>query len=190
MASIVARNYAETLLALAQRNGGSDTVQAFLDAAEELSALLNGDARVRRFLETPRVAPAAKRQALRAALAGRAPELFVRFVEIVVDKRRQALLPQIAEAYAELVDRLMGRTRVQVALATPADAAFQDEIRRSLEQRLGVAVVPTFTVDPSLIGGVVVRVGDQVMDGSVRRQAQELRRRMLAAELPHAAGAA
>jgi F-type H+-transporting ATPase subunit delta len=189
VASIVARNYAETLLALAQRNGGAPAVQAFLDAAQELAALLRGDARVRRFLETPRVGPAAKRQALRTALAGRAPEMFVRFVEIVVDKRRQALLPQIADAYSDLVDRQMGRTRVQVTLAAEGDPALRQEIARALEQKLGMAVVPTFSVDPSLIGGVVVRVGDQVMDGSLRRQSRELRRRMVAARLPQGAAA-
>ena len=65
MASIVARNYAETLLALAQRNGGAPVVQAFLDASTELAGML-GDPKVKRFLETPRVPPAQKRQALRA----------------------------------------------------------------------------------------------------------------------------
>jgi F-type H+-transporting ATPase subunit delta len=187
VATIVARNYAETLLALAQRNGGQPAVQAFLESATGLAELLRGDARVRRFIETPRVSPAAKREALRAALAGRAPELFVRFVEVVVDKRRAALLPAISDAYSDLVDRLMGRTRVQVSLAHEGDPALRQEIARALEQKLGMAVVPTFTVDPSLIGGVVVRVGDQVMDGSVRRRSRELRRRMTMAELPHGA---
>jgi F-type H+-transporting ATPase subunit delta len=186
---IVARSYAGTLLALAERNGGRATVDAFLEAATGLAALLRAEPEVRGFLETPRIAPAAKRKALRAALEGRAPELFVRFVEIVVDKRRQALLPDIADAYSDLVDRLEGRTRVSVTLAAPADEALQGEIRRALEAKLGVAVVPTFTMDEELVGGVVVRVGDQVLDGSVRRRAQELRRRMLAAELPQHAAA-
>jgi F-type H+-transporting ATPase subunit delta len=186
---IVARNYAETLLSLAERNGGRPTVDAFLEAATVLAALVRSEPGLRRFLETPRISPDAKRRALHAALAGRAPELFVRFVEVVVEKRRQALLPEIADAYAGLVDRMLGRTRVRISLASEPDAALKDEIARSLEQRLGTAVVPTFAVEPQLIGGVVVRVGDQVLDGSVRRRAHELRRRMLAAELPRGAPA-
>jgi F-type H+-transporting ATPase subunit delta len=187
--SIIARNYAETLLSLAERNGGRASVDAFLEAAAGLAELVRSDARIRGFLETPRIAPAAKREALRGALAGRAPELFVRFVEVVVEKRRQALLPEIADAYSDLVDRMEGRTRVQVALAAPADEAFRDEIRRALEQKLGTAVVPTFSVEAGLIGGVVVRVGDQILDGSVRRRAQELKRRLVAVGLPHGAPA-
>ena len=66
----------------------------------------------------------------------------------------------------------MGRTRVKVTLAAEPDAALQTEIARSLEAKLGLAVVPTFAVDPQLIGGIVVRVGDQVLDGSVRRRAR------------------
>jgi F-type H+-transporting ATPase subunit delta len=189
VATIVARNYAETLLALAERNGGRPTVDAFLDAASALAAVVRAEPALRRYLVTPRVSPEAKAKALRTALTGRAPELFVRFVDVVVSKRRAALLPEIADAYADLVDRMMGRTRVKVTLAAEPDAALQAEIARSLEQKLGMQVVPTFVVDPGLIGGIVVRVGDQVLDGSVKRRAHELRRRMLAAPLTPAAAA-
>jgi F-type H+-transporting ATPase subunit delta len=186
-ASIVARNYAETLLALAERNGGRPTVDAFLDAALALASTVRSEPKLRRYLETPRVSPQAKAKALQTALTGRAPELFVRFVSVVVEKRRESLLPEIADAYSDLVDRQMGRTRVKVTLAAEPDAALQAEIARSLEAKLGLAVVPTFAVDPQLIGGIVVRVGDQVLDGSVRRRARELRRRMMGAELPQGA---
>jgi F-type H+-transporting ATPase subunit delta len=184
---IVARNYAETLLALAERNGGRPTVDAFLEAATALASLVRAEPALSRYLATPRVSPDAKAKALRNALAGRAPELFVRFVDVVVHKRREGLLPEIADAYGDLVDRMLGRTRVRVSLASEADPALQAEIARSLEAKLGMAVIPTFVVDPALIGGVVVRMGDQVLDGSLRRRAHELRRRMLAAELPHGA---
>ena len=186
-ASIVARNYAETLVALAERNGGRPTVDAFLDAALTLASTVRSEPALRRYLVTPRVSPQAKAKALRTALTGRAPELFVRFVEVVAQKRRAALLPEIADAYSDLVDRMLGRTRVKVTLAAEPDAGLQAEIARSLEAKLGLAVIPTFTVDPHLIGGIVVRVGDQVLDGSVRRRARELRRRMLAAPLAQGA---
>ena len=185
--SLIARNYAETLLALAERNGGRPAVQEFAAAADALCAVLDGDALVRRFLGTPRVSAAAKKEALRKALAGRVPDLFLRFVLVVVDKGRQGHLREVAAAYHDLVDEMLGQVRVHVTLAREPDAALQAEIGAALERRLARAVVPTFHVDADIVGGVVVRYGDQVLDGSVRRRAHELRRRMLAAPLPAAA---
>ena len=88
----IARNYADTLLALAQRHGGLGTAEEFLRAIEDVAALVEREPRVRAFLDTPRVGAEAKKQALRASLAGRVPELFLRFVLVVVEKRRQGLL--------------------------------------------------------------------------------------------------
>lgn len=189
-AEIIARNYAETLLTLAERHGGADGLESFGRAADELAALLREDPRTRQFLETPRISPDEKKQVLQRALAGRAPEMFVRFVMVLTDKRRQALLPEIAAAYRELVDERMGRVRVHVTISHAPDAALQAEIGNALADRLGKTVIPTFTVDPELLGGMVVQVGDQILDGSLRTRAAQLRRRLLAADLPPAAPAA
>src|SRR5690349_11882661 len=108
--------------------------------------MLDGDARTRQFLETPRVRPEQKKEALRQALAGRAPETFVRFVMVLVDKRRQSLLPEIAQAYRDLVDQRMGRARVHVTISHAPDAALQEEIRAALQAQLGRTVIPTFRV--------------------------------------------
>ena len=180
----IARNYAETLLALAERNGGQPTAESFAVALGALSALLDSDPRVRGFLETPRISAEAKKDALRQALQGRAPELFVRFVLVVVDKRRQAMFGDIAQAYQALMDQALGRVRAQITLSHAPDAALQTEIQRALEARLGMPVVPAFRVDPELLGGLVVKVGDEVLDGSVRSRAAGLRRRMLEADIP------
>lgn len=187
-AEAIARNYADTLLALAERNGGRGTAEEYLRAIEDLAALLEHEPRVREFLETPRVTEAQKREALRATLAGRVPDLFLRFVLVVVEKRRQTLFPEIAAAYRERVDEMLGRVRVHVALSHPADEALRQEIERSLEARIGKTVIADYTVDPELLGGIVVRVGDQILDGSVRSRAAGLRRRLKEAQIPAAAG--
>ena len=187
---IIARNYAETLLDLADRNGGPAAMDQFAAALDEVAGLVQSDPRVRQFLETPRVPAAEKKRALRAALAGRAPELFLRFVSVLVDKRRQTLLPEIAEAFRGLVDERMGRVRVQVAISHFPDEALQAEIGNALALRLGRTVIPTFTVDPELLGGMVVQVGDEILDGSVRSSAARLRRAMMAAQLPPSAAPA
>lgn len=187
---LIARNYAETLLDLADRNGGAAAMDQFAAALDEVAGLVQSDPRVRQFLETPRVTAAEKKRALRGALAGRAPELFLRFVSVLVDKRRQTLLPEIAEAFRGLVDERMGRVRVQVAISHLPDEALQAEIGNALARRLGRTVIPTFTVDPELLGGMVVKMGDEILDGSVRSSAARLRRAMMAAQLPPGAAPA
>jgi len=175
-AEIIARNYAETLLELARRQGAG-AVEEYAAAMQLLSGATS-DVRVREFLSTPRVTAAERKDVLRKALGGRVPELFLRFVMVVVDKRRQALLPDIAHEYQALVDEQMGLVRVQVHISHEPDAALQEQIARALAGRLGKTVVPSFTVDPSLLGGMVVRYGDEILDGSVRSQAAGLRRRL------------
>jgi F-type H+-transporting ATPase subunit delta len=180
----VPRNYAETLLELAERHGGAAMVDTFGETLDELTALLKSEPRVREFLESPLVQIEAKKAALTATFAGRVPDLFLRFVEVVIEKRRGPILTRLASEYQRLVDERRGRVRAEIVLARQPDEALRRQIQSSLERTLGKEVVATYRVDPALVGGVTVLVGEHVFDGSVRRRATELRRRLLAAELP------
>jgi F-type H+-transporting ATPase subunit delta len=182
--TIIARNYAETLLELARRQGTEATVDEYAGALDEVVSLLEAEPRVRQFLETPRVDTAAKKRALRASFQGRVPELFLRFLLVVVEKRRQTLIGQIAREYRALVDEARGRVRADITLAREPDEALEREIVATLERQLGKTVVPSFVVDPGLVGGVVIRIGDRILDGSIRRRVSDLRRRLLRVSLP------
>ncbi|CAN5121856.1 F0F1 ATP synthase subunit delta [soil metagenome] len=176
-APLVARNYADTLFALARSRGG-DAAEEYGRGLEELSSLLDREPRIRAFLETPRVALEAKRTALREALGGRVPPTLLHFLLVVLDKRRQGSLREIAQAYQALVDEAHGRARAEVTLAEAPDDALRSEIVAALERRLGKQVVASWRTDRDLLGGVVVRVGDQVLDGSVRRRLGDLHGRL------------
>src|SRR3954470_23185662 len=165
-AQIIARSYADTLLELARRTGGPAAVEEF-GAAMELVAAVVAEPRVREFLATPRISGEERKRALRAALTGKVPDPFLRFVMVVVDKRRQRLLGEIAHEYRALVDQQLGRTRVQVSISHAPDAALQQQIADALSRRLGQTVIATFQVEPELLGGMVVRYGDEILDGSV-----------------------
>ena len=182
--AIIARNYAETLLALATRHGRDAAVDEYAVALDEVGELLRRDPRVRQFLETPRIDAEAKKRGVRTAFGGRVPEHLLRFLLVVVEKRRQALLPRIADEYHALVDQLRGRIGAEITLATQPTRELQSELVASLERKIGKKVVPTFRVDPGLVGGVLIRVGDQILDGSVRRRLAALRRRLLEVRLP------
>jgi len=169
----VARNYAEALFALGAGYG------PLLDA---VAAAVQADERIRTVLESPRVSKAAKGQILEKALTGEAPKEFVRFLQAVVRRGRQALLAEIAQEYLVLLDVKLNRVHAGVTLANEADARTQKQIVERLTKALGREVRAYFRSDPRILGGVVVRVGDRIFDGSVRRRLTALQRRMLTGE--------
>ena len=169
----VARNYAEALFALGDGYG------PLLDA---VAAAVQADERIRTVLESPRVSKAAKGQILEKALTGEAPKEFVRFLQAVVRRGRQALLAEIAQEYLVLLDVKLNRVHAGVTLANEADARTQKQIVERLTKALGREVRAYFRSDPRILGGVVVRVGDRIFDGSVRRRLTALQRRMLTGE--------
>lgn len=177
----LARNYAEALFELAERHGAHEK---YLRAALLLTEVLDTNPRVRQFLEMPKIDTRAKQQALKQALTGRVPPLFINYLLVVLAKRRQRLLPDIGRQYALLLDEKLGRLHVQVILAHQPDAATTDRIAAELSRILGRAAIPHVRVDPGIVGGIIVRYGDRILDGSVRRRLMSLRGRLLEASLP------
>jgi F-type H+-transporting ATPase subunit delta len=174
--STIARNYAEALLELASRakdlRGWGTLLGSIADAMRQ-------DQTLRAFLETPRVDAGTKNAVLRKALADRAPAKFVRFIESVVTHRRQMLIPEISQEYMDLVDEAENRMHANVTVARETDEKTRKLIAERLSKVFNKTVVPHLIVDSRILGGVVVRVGDTVMDGSVRRRLGTLRNRML-----------
>jgi F-type H+-transporting ATPase subunit delta len=181
--TIIARNYAETLFDLAMNHGGMETVDSYAAALDQVAELIRSDPRIDEFLATPRVDLDTRSRVVREAFEGRVPDYFLRFLLIVVQKRRQTLLPVIATEFHQLVDRAHNRLRAEISVAHEPDEKTRAEIVQTLERKLDRQVLPTFRVDPELIGGVVVRIGDRVVDGSLRRRMSDLRRRLLSAKL-------
>ncbi len=172
----IARNYAEALLELAER---SDEAERFGDLIEGVGGAIEADETIRVVLESPRVTRKMKQELLRRALANVAPEPFIRFLAAVVKRGRQRLIPAIARQYLGLLDIKFGRVHASVVVAREADLGLHDEIGKRLEAVLGQEVIPHLRHDPAILGGVVVRVGDRVMDGSLRRRLKVLRKAML-----------
>ncbi len=174
----IARNYSEALLALARKAGDTAGWGALVSALGDAVA---SDATLRHFLEAPQVSASQKNVVLGKALGGKAAPTFVRFVQKLVQNRRQMLLPEIATEYHNLLDEAEGRVHARVTVSRPADEATRAAITNALTRALKKIVVPHITVDERILGGVVVRVGDTVMDGSVRRKLGRLRERLISA---------
>lgn len=177
----IARNYAETLFELARRN---DAVEEYDQGIETVARLLDENPDFRTFLETPRIEPAAKKELLGTVLGDTLPALLLNFLRVTVDKRRQRLLRAIAREHHLLVDEHLDRVHVDVTLARELDEDSMAEVGRRLTELLGRDAIPHVRVKPGILGGIVVRAGDVIYDGSLRRRLEGMRRQLLSARLP------
>lgn len=171
----VARSYAAGVYALAEKH---ELHEEFLRAFAALDVILS-ERVVRTFLESPRFDRALKKQVLRAALTEHVHQLFLNFVLLVVDKRRQQLFSSIANEYRALVDEAANRLHVDVTVAREPSPAMEADIQARLSEIFGKTVISHVTVDERILGGIVVRQGDQLIDGSLRRRLLGMRKQLL-----------
>jgi F-type H+-transporting ATPase subunit delta len=172
----ISRNYAETLLILAKKDGQQEQWGNLIDT---IGVAMREDRTLKTFLESPKIAASQKIEILARALGKRVPPLFLRFLQTVVTKRRQMLIPVIASEYRALIDESEDRVHANVTVAREPAEPEKDALARQLSRVLGKRVVPHITLNPAILGGLIVKVGDTVMDGSVRRRLATLRSRML-----------
>lgn len=175
----IARNYAEALLLAAEAERDVERYGQLIDA---VAGAIRADERIAVALESPRVAKSAKGRLLGNALASTAPPPFIRFLQAVVRRGRQGLFGEIAQEYHALVDLKLNRVHAGVTLAIATDPALEELIAARLARAIGKEVRAYFRTDRRLLGGVVVRVGDRIFDGSLRRKLNALRRKILTGE--------
>lgn len=167
-----ARRYAQAMLDIATRDGGGGQVDAFRDSLSALSAGLGGGSL--RSLRDPSVPLARRMDALRAVTEGQ-PAAIRSLLLLLAQRDRLALLPGIATALADLVDRRAGIAKAKITTAIELDLRQQTAFVEQLERASGKKLRASFAVDPALIGGAKVQVGDHLVDTSVRAKLDALR---------------
>lgn len=180
-----ARVYAETLFQVARRRDAVDRVAAEAEALREALAA----PRLRSFLATPRLPAEEKKRVLRESLRELLSEETLRFLELVIDRERQDLLDEILTEFGVLVGELRNQQVLEVASAVPLEAGLRERLRETFARTTGREIVLRESVDPSLVAGLVVQLGDTRIDGSVRTRLENLRESMLrGARAPASAG--
>jgi F-type H+-transporting ATPase subunit delta len=175
--SIVARRYARALLELGLEGGQLDSVVGEIDAVAQS---WTGSPELRNALENPIVSLAAKKAVMSDLAAALQTSAVTRqALLLMVDRRRTRALPYIASALREMADARKGLLRAEVITATPLSDGYYVRVQKQLEAMTGQRVVVDRRTDPSLIGGVVTRIGDRILDGSLRTRLQSLRDALL-----------
>jgi F-type H+-transporting ATPase subunit delta len=165
-----ARRYAEALLDVATEE---KAVPAYRTSLERLAAALGAD--VVRVLRDPRVPLAKRRSALQAA-AKSEPRAVQAVLGLLLERDRIPLLPHIARAFGDLVDARAGIVKARITTPIELAPRERDQLIARLARAGGKEIQATFAVDPDLIGGAKVQLGDHLIDASVRTQLAALAR--------------
>jgi len=134
------------------------------------------------FLENPRVSLAKKREVLEPKLKGVNP-MAVNLLYLLAERNGLGMLPNIGADYQRRLDEVRGVAHAQVTAAVPLSEDETAEIRKKLGDMFGKHIEITTKLDPSLLGGIVAKVGDKVIDGSLSRRLQDLKREINQARL-------
>ena len=173
MASGAAKRYTEAVFSIARDKGTFDQWQRDLD---RLASLMS-DESAATALMSPNVSRQNKFAVIDAVLKGAQPEA-VRLAGLLLDRNRLQIAPEMAELFRESALAELGIIVADVTTAMPIDKAAEASIKQRLSTLVGKQVEIRTHTDASIIGGVVARIGDQLIDGSVSNQLRRLRNRL------------
>lgn len=173
----VSRRYAQALLSEAATEGSSDTIDA--DVAVLRDALV-ASRELRWVFESPVISRERKRDVVRAVFKGKVSDLTLGFAQLLIEKKRESLLEDILEAYHVLRNEQLGITNIEVRVPFELSADDEKTLIEALKQKTGGSVRLETVLSPELIGGMVIRIGDLVYDGSAVNQLATLRERLTA----------
>lgn len=165
---VLARRYAAALFLSASEKGQAASVrQELSDAYRAVVGQLEA-------LKSPRTGVAAKKELVRKSLGAAVPARISHFFDLLIDKKRVGLLPHIVSDLGRIHDEHHGRVRAQVRAAAELSPAEADTLTQRLKRFSGKDVQLEVKVDPDLLGGLVVRMGDTVLDGSLQGKLKRL----------------
>jgi F-type H+-transporting ATPase subunit delta len=175
MASGAAKRYAQAVFSLAQEKGNFD---AWMVDLARLDALIK-DERASLIFASPNVSTADKQKVLDAALENTQPEVR-NLARLLLQRQRLEAVPEMVERFQQSVLDAQGIAIAEVTTAEPLDEQGQAIVRERLSKLVGRDVQLRLKTDPAIIGGIVARIGDQLIDGSVVNQLRRLRAQLSA----------
>jgi len=170
--------YANALADIALAQSAAEPAAKQLDG---FAAAYAESAELRTFLASPAVSVEAKHAVLEK-IAGRlgASKIIRNFLFVIADHRRTQLIPEIVATFQQVLRQRQGVAEAEIASAVELSAAQKKELAATLARLTGKKIEPKYSLDPALLGGAVVRIGDTIYDGSLRSRLNEMRARLAA----------
>ena len=170
--------YATALVDIALEQGAAEPVKQQL---EDFGAAYADSAELRNVLANPAVELAAKHGVIEKLAARLGASRIVRnFLFVVVDNQRTHLLPEILQSFEDVIRQRQGVAEAEVTSAAELTAPQKTQLQQTLERLTGRKIQAKYSLDPALLGGAMVRIGDTIYDGSVRNRLNQMRARLAA----------
>jgi F-type H+-transporting ATPase subunit delta len=170
------RQYATALAEIALAQGTTEPIRHQL---MEFGKGYAQSAELRNFLSNPAVPPKAKHGVIEAIVQRLGAGKIIRnFLFVVVDNQRAQQLPQMIETFQEVIRQRQGVAEADVESAMELNAAQKTQLLETLERLTGKKIQAKYTLDPALLGGAVVRIGDTIFDGSLKNRLNQMRTRL------------
>ncbi len=180
IAAEVARRYAHGLFLLALEKNAVDLLA---EEMRDIDNLLKVERSLISFLAAPQVRDQDKFAAIRAIFSGKVSRMLEEFLLLVISKRRDSFLHEIAEEFDEMVLEHKGYVKTRVVTAIPLSEREKERLVHRLEAKSGKKVMLYTEIDPAIIGGVVVFLGDHIIDKSIRHQLDLLKNELQAVKV-------
>ena len=168
----IARVYADALFESAKQAGKLDVIKQQL---EQFADTLSENRELQLFFFSPYFSSAEKREGIAKTISGANPEL-VNFLELLAEKQRMPALFGIRKRFDELWDEANQRLEVTLTSAIELDPSVIESVGAEIERKTGKTIELTSEVDESIVGGLVLQVGNRVLDASIRNRLEKLRR--------------
>jgi F-type H+-transporting ATPase subunit delta len=175
-ASTTAKTYAGVLLDIGREK---NTLDVFLEELAAFSDIIYTEEQFRTFLSMPGIGKAEKKAFLNKTLSGNISGDFMSFLCVLVDNDRQSEIRDIESAYRVLLDEEKKSARVTVVTSVPIDDALRSRISLEMGKRYDRKIILEERIDPSILGGVILKSGDTVIDGSVLTRLRAIKEKLL-----------
>lgn len=176
----VEKRYAKALFEIAEKEAKLDNVEEDLNL---ITRVVHSDKEIESFIYHPQVDGSAKKEVIDSALSDKVSIISKNFLFLLIDNNRLEILDGVQKQYVKLANNARGIVEIEAISVAPLNETDKNNIIKLFADKLGKKIQLNNTVDPSLLGGIVLRIGDKVFDGSISKKLQVMKRNLTTSQV-------
>jgi len=175
-ANDIARVYASALIEIGQEQNILSDIE---EEVKFLADQITESNEIRQFFDSPGIPRDAKKNFVEKVFKGKLSDYSVNFLKVLIDNDRQSCIIDINQAFIELMDEVLNRQRITVISSVPLDSSLKVKLTAKIKDIIRKDVLLTEVIDPGILGGIIIKIGDRVIDGSLKKDLRNIKNNLL-----------